>query len=198
MYDFRYTNNFFSKSQISNLKSQILNFMSHLEKLKNIKAFVFDVDGVFTDGSVYLLPEGNMCRVMNVLDGFAVVKALKKDYKICVITGGDDPMVRHRIHYLGITDYYAKVHHKLEKFEEFKAKYNLQNEEILTMGDDIPDIKMMKISGISACPPNSVAEVKEISDYISPIYGGKGAVRDVIEQVMKVQGTWIDDDTQSI
>mgnify|MGYP003523404282 FL=1 len=172
--------------------------MSHLEKLINIKAFVFDVDGVFTDGSVYLLPEGNMCRVMNVLDGFAVVKALKKDYKICVITGGDDPMVRHRIHYLGITDYYAKVHHKLEKFEEFKAKYNLQNEEILTMGDDIPDIRMMKISGISACPPNSVAEVKEISDYISPIYGGKGAVRDVIEQVMKVQGTWIDDDTQSI
>lgn len=184
--------------KISNLKSQIVNFMSHLEKLKNIKAFVFDVDGVFTDGSVYLLPEGNMCRVMNVLDGFAVVKALKKDYKICVITGGDDPMVRHRIHYLGITDYYAKVHHKLEKFEEFKTKYNLQNEEILTMGDDIPDIKMMKISGIAACPPNSVAEVKEISDYISPIYGGKGAVRDVIEQVMKVQGTWIDDDTQSI
>jgi 3-deoxy-D-manno-octulosonate 8-phosphate phosphatase (KDO 8-P phosphatase) len=172
--------------------------MSHLEKLKNIKAFVFDVDGVFTNGSVYLLPQGNMCRVMNVLDGFAVVKALKKDYKICVITGGDDPMVRHRIHYLGITDYYAKVHHKLEKFEEFKTKYQLQNEEILTMGDDIPDIKMMKISGISACPPNSVAEVKEISDYISPIYGGKGAVRDVIEQVMKVQGTWIDDDTQSI
>ena len=198
MYDFRCTNNIFSKSQISNLKSQIVNFMSHLEKLKNIKAFVFDVDGVLTDGSVYLLPEGNMCRVMNVLDGFAVVKALKKNYKICVITGGDDPMVRHRIHYLGITDYYAKVHHKLEKFEEFKTKYNLQNEEILTMGDDIPDIKMMKISGISACPPNSVAEVKEISDYISPIYGGKGAVRDVIEQVMKVQGTWIDDDTQSI
>ena len=135
---------------------------------------------------------------MNVLDGFAVVKALKKDYIICVITGGDDPMVRLSIHYLGITDYYAKEHHKLEKFEEFKSKYNLQNEEILTMGDDIPDIKMMKISGISACPPNSVAEVKEISDYISAIYGGKGAVRDVIEQVMKVQGTWIDDDTQSI
>jgi 3-deoxy-D-manno-octulosonate 8-phosphate phosphatase (KDO 8-P phosphatase) len=84
--------------------------MSHLEKLKNIKAFVFDVDGVFTDGSVYLLPEGNMCRVMNVLDGYAVVKALKKGYKIGVITGGDDAMVRHRIHYLGITDYYAKVH----------------------------------------------------------------------------------------
>ena len=94
--------------------------MSYKTKLKNIKAFVLDVDGVFTDGSVYLLPEGNMCRVMNVLDGYAVVKALKKGYKIGVITGGDDPMVRHRINYLGITDYYAKVHNKLEKFEEFK------------------------------------------------------------------------------
>ena len=172
--------------------------MSYLENLKNIKAFVFDVDGVFTDGSVYLLPEGNMCRVMNVLDGYAVVKALKKDYKICVITGGDDAMVKHRINYLGITDYFSKVHHKLDKFEEFKQKYNLENHEILTMGDDIPDLKMMKISGIAACPQNSVSEIKEISDYISPIEGGKGAVRDVIELVMKVQGNWIEDDTQSI
>lgn len=107
-------------------------------------------------------------------------------------------MVRNRIHYLGITDYYAKISNKLEKFEEFKEKYNLQNEEILTMGDDLPDISMMKISGISACPENSVPEVKAISDYICPIQGGKGAVRDVIEQVMKVQGKWILDDTKSV
>ena len=135
---------------------------------------------------------------MNVLDGYAVVKAVKENYKICVITGGDDPAVRNRIHYLGITDYYAKISNKLEKFEEFKQKYDLQNEEILTMGDDLPDISMMKISGISTCPENSVPEVKAISDYISPIQGGKGAVRDVIEQVMKVQGKWILDDTKSI
>lgn len=171
--------------------------MSYKSKLKNIKAFVFDVDGVFTDGSVYLMPDGSMCRVMNVLDGYAVVKARKHNYPICVITGGDDPMVRNRINYLGITDYYAKIGNKLEKFEEFKTKYNLQNEEILTMGDDVPDISMMKISGISSCPENSVAEVKLMSDYISPIPGGKGAVRDVIEQVMKVQGKWLEDDTKS-
>lgn len=171
--------------------------MSYKSNLKNIKAFVFDVDGVFTDGSVYLMPDKNMCRVMNVLDGYAVVKAIKENYKICVITGGDDPMVRNRINYLGITDYYAKISNKLEKFEEFKQKYNLANEEILTMGDDLPDISMMKISGISACPQNSVAEVKALSDYISPIQGGKGAVRDVIEQVMKVQEKWILDDTKS-
>ena len=172
--------------------------MSYKTKLKNIKAFVFDVDGVFTDGSVYLLPGGNMCRVMNVLDGYAVVKALKNEYKICVITGGNDEMVKHRIHYLGISDYYAKSHNKLSDFEEFKSKYNLKNEEILTMGDDLPDAGILKLSGISTCPENAVPEIKDIADYISPISGGKGAVRDVIEQVMKVQGKWKEDNTQSI
>lgn len=172
--------------------------MSYKTKLKNIKAFVFDVDGVFTDGSVYLLPGGNMCRVMNVLDGYAVVKALKNNYLIGVITGGNDEEVRHRINYLGIKDYYAKSPNKAIDFEDFKAKYDLKNEEILTMGDDLPDMNIMKISGISACPKNAVPEVKEISEYISPIEGGKGAVRDVIEQVMKIQGKWIEDHTQSI
>ena len=172
--------------------------MSYKTKLKNIKAFVFDVDGVFTDGSVYLLPGGNMCRVMNVLDGYAVVKALKNNYLIGVITGGNDEEVRQRINYLGIKDYYAKSPNKAIDFEDFKSKYDLKNEEILTMGDDLPDMNIMKISGISACPKNAVPEVKEISEYISPIEGGKGAVRDVIEQVMKIQGKWIDDHTQSI
>ena len=172
--------------------------MSYKTKLKNIKAFVFDVDGVFTDGSVYLLPGGNMCRVMNVLDGYAVVKALKNNYLIGVITGGNDEEVRHRINYLGIKDYYAKSPNKAIDFEDFKSKYELKNEEILTMGDDLPDMNIMKISGISACPKNAVPEVKEISEYISPIEGGKGAVRDVIEQVMKIQGKWIEDHTQSI
>ncbi|MBF8457944.1 HAD hydrolase family protein [Kaistella sp. G5-32] len=172
--------------------------MSYKTKLKNIKAFVFDVDGVFTDGSVYLLPGGNMCRVMNVLDGYAVVKAIKNNYIIGVITGGNDEEVRHRINYLGIKDYYAKSPDKQIDFEDFKSKYNLKNEEILTMGDDLSDINIMKVSGISACPKNSVQEVKAISEYISPIEGGKGAVRDVIEQVMKIQGNWIEDNTQSV
>lgn len=172
--------------------------MSYKEKLKDIKAFVFDIDGVFTDGSVYLLPGGNMCRVMNVLDGYAVVKAIKNNYKIGVITGGNDDQVRHRINYLGISDYYAKSSNKRIDFEDFKSKYNLKNEEILMMGDDLPDMEIMKMAGISACPKNSVPEVKEISDYISSIEGGKGAVRDVIEQVMKVQGKWIEDNTQSV
>jgi len=172
--------------------------MSYKTKLKNIKAFVFDVDGVFTDGSVYLLPGGNMCRVMSVLDGYAVVKAVKNNYLIGVITGGDDKEVRHRINYLGIQDYYPKSPDKQIDFEHFKSKYNLKNEEILMMGDDIPDMAIMKLSGISACPKNAVPEVKEISDYISPVEGGKGAVRDVIKQVMKIQGSWVEDNTQSV
>ncbi|MEC5158395.1 KdsC family phosphatase [Chryseobacterium sp. MP_3.2] len=172
--------------------------MSYKKKLKDIKAFVFDVDGVFTDGSVYLMPGGNMCRVMNVLDGYAVVKALKNNYAIAVITGGNDEEVRNRIHYLGIKDYYAKSPDKMIDFNNFKEKYTLKNEEILTMGDDLPDIPMMLKSAISACPKNSVPEVKAISDYISSIEGGKGAVRDVIEQVMKIQGKWVEDNTQSI
>ena len=172
--------------------------MSYKAKLKNIKAFVFDVDGVFTDGSVYLIPGGHMCRVMHVLDGYAVVKALKNNYIIGVITGGNDEMVKFRINYLGISDYYAKSPDKLADFEHFKQKYNLKDKEILTMGDDLPDRPFMQISGIAACPKNAVPEVKEIADYISPIEGGKGAVRDVIEQVMKVQGNWIEDNTQSV
>ncbi|MBC7556353.1 MAG: HAD hydrolase family protein [Chryseobacterium sp.] len=172
--------------------------MSYKNKLKDIKAFVFDVDGVFTDGSVYLLPDGNMARVMNVLDGLAVVKAVKANYFIGVITGGNDPMVKNRIEYLGIKDYYPKSPNKLIDYQKFKSKYNLNDNEILCMGDDIPDIEMMQLSGISACPKNSMPEVKLISQYISPIKGGKGAVRDVIEQVMKVQKTWLEDNTQSL
>ena len=172
--------------------------MIYKSRLKQIKAFVFDVDGVFTDGSVYLLPGGNICRVMNVLDGYSVVKALKNNFLIGVITGGIDEMVKHRISYLGITDYYAKSSDKIVDYEDFKSKYNLKDEEILTMGDDIPDICILKPSSISCCPENAVPEVKAICDYISPIQGGKGAVRDVIEQVMKAQGKWHEDHTQSI
>lgn len=172
--------------------------MSYKTRLKDIKAFVFDVDGVFTDGSIILMPDGSMSRTMNVLDGYAVVKALKKGYLIGVITGGNDLMVKHRINYLGITDYYPKSYHKMDDYEDFKAKYQLEDKDILTMGDDVPDYWMMQKSSIGTCPVNAVPEIKEIADYISPVHGGKGSVRDVIEQVMKAQGTWTDDDTQSI
>lgn len=172
---------------------------TYKERLNNIRAFVFDVDGVLTDGSVYLLPGGNMCRVMNVLDGYAMVKALKNNYLIGIITGGDDPMVKHRINYLGIHDYYPKSSDKIIDFERFKSKYSLKDDEILMMGDDIPDRDVMVRCNIGACPANAVPEIKAVADYISPVCGGKGAVRDVIEQVMKAQLKWDEkDNTQSV
>lgn len=172
--------------------------MSYKTKLSQIRAFVFDVDGVFTDGSILLVPGPAMSRVMSVLDGYAVVKALKADYKICIITGGDDPMVRHRMEYLGITDYHAKISDKKRIFDDFINKNSLNPKEILTMGDDLPDMEILRASGIAAAPKNAVPEVKNIADYISPIFGGSGAVRDVIEQVMKVQRKWIPDEGRSI
>lgn len=172
--------------------------MSYLSKLKDIKAFVFDVDGVLTDGTILLNSDGSMCRTMNVLDGYAIVKALKKGYIIGIITGGDDAGVRNRINYLGIKDYYAKSSNKVKDYEDFKAKYQLNDENVLMMGDDIPDLELIKLCGIGACPPNAVPEIKAVADYISPVYGGKGAVRDVIEMVLKSKNQWNnDDETQS-
>lgn len=172
--------------------------MSYKQKLKDIKAFVLDVDGVLTDGSVYLLPGGTMNRVMNVLDGYAMVKAIKNQYIIGVITGGNDPEVQNRLSYLGVTDYYPKSPNKVRDYEHFKAKYSLKDEDILMMGDDLPDRQLIKLAAIGACPANAVPEIKEIADYISPVFGGKGAVRDVIEQVMKSQDKWNEDDTPSV
>lgn len=172
--------------------------MSYKTRLKDIKAFVFDVDGVFTDGSIVLMPDKSMCRVMNVLDGYAVVKAIKSGYKIGVITGGDDPMVRNRMNYLGIQDYWAKSVDKYEDYLQFLTKYDLKKEDILVMGDDIPDLPLLRNCGISTCPVNSVPEIKQVADYISPVNGGSGSVRDVIEQVLKIQGKWLlDDETRS-
>ncbi|MDL1913583.1 MAG: 3-deoxy-D-manno-octulosonate 8-phosphate phosphatase [Bergeyella sp.] len=164
--------------------------MNYLEKLKDITTFIFDIDGVFTDGSLYLMPSGDMCRAMNVLDGYAVVKALRNGYRVGIITGGDDPMVRRRIRYLGIEDYYAKSYDKKKDYEHFKAKYFLKDEEILAMGDDLPDRPVLEACHIATCPENAVDEIKKVSEYISSKKGGAGAVRDVIERVMMVQGTW--------
>lgn len=168
--------------------------MNYKNKLKNIRAFVFDVDGVFTDGSVYLLPDGHMTRVMNVLDGYGVMKALKNNYLIGIITAGNDDMVKHRFNSLGIEDYYSKSQDKMADFKNFKNKYNLKNEEILTMGDDLPDFHIMKSSALAVCPKNAVLEIKKIADRVSTKRGGSGAVRDIIEQVMKAQGNWDHDD----
>jgi 3-deoxy-D-manno-octulosonate 8-phosphate phosphatase (KDO 8-P phosphatase) len=163
-------------------------------KLNRVKAFMFDVDGVLTDGSVTLMSDGEQIRVMNIKDGYALQLAAKKGYKIAIISGGRSEMIRKRMHGLGITDVYLACSNKIEVYKELLEIYDVKPEEILYMGDDIPDYEVMKRVGIPTCPNDSVQEIKDISIYVSHQNGGKGAVRDVIEQVLKLHGQWLDHD----
>ena len=159
------------------------------ERLKDIKAFVFDVDGVFSEDMV-LHTDGELTRHMNVKDGFAVKTAVDKGFIVAIITGGTSVSVKTRFQGLGVTDIYLGSHHKMEDYEDFHMKYNLKPEQILYMGDDIPDYEPMKASGLATCPADAVEEILNISHYVSDKDGGKGCVRDVIEQVLRAQKTW--------
>lgn len=165
---------------------------SYKEFLAQITTFIFDVDGVLTDGSIQISTNGELLRTMNIKDGYAMKYAREKGYTICVISGGKNEGVRHRLRGLGITDIYLGCPDKVEQMEEFFDIYDIKHNEVLYMGDDLPDLYPMKKVGLPCCPQDAVAEIKEISKYISHKKGGKGCVRDVIEQVLKVQGKWSD------
>lgn len=160
-------------------------------KLTSVKAFIFDVDGVLTDNIVTLMPDGEQIRSMNVKDGYAMQLAIKKGLKIAIISGGKSEMVRKRLNGLGIIDVFLGADNKIDQYNEFILTYDIQPEEILYMGDDVPDHEVMKRVGVPTCPNDAVPEIKEISIYVSDKKGGKGCVRDVIEQVLKVQGKWM-------
>lgn len=170
--------------------------MKYPENLANITTFIFDIDGVLTDGSVILEPTGEQTRTMNIKDGYALQLAVKRGYKIAIISGGKNEIVRKRFTGLGIHDVYMGAAHKWDSFDELKITYDLKNEEILYMGDDIPDHEIMSVIGLPTCPNDAASEIKEVSQYISPIPGGKGAVRDVIEKVLKAQGKWFNPDVK--
>ncbi|HKK60346.1 MAG TPA: HAD hydrolase family protein [Salinivirga sp.] len=161
------------------------------EQLNNIKVFVFDVDGVFTNGTLYLLPGGELARQMNIRDGFAVKHAAEQGYKIGIITGGEDEPVRWRFNKLGVKDIYLPSKNKVEDLNHFIAQHDIDPASVLYMGDDMPDYKVMKLTGIPTCPADADSEIKQISDYISDKKGGEGCVRDVIEQVLRAQGKWV-------
>ena len=165
---------------------------SYKELMNEITTFIFDVDGVLTDGTIHVTPTGEMLRNMNIRDGYAMKAAVKNGYTVCIISGGSNEGVRVRLRNLGITDIHLGVPNKVETFKEFTDIYNIQPENVLYMGDDIPDYHVMQLVGLPTCPQNAVPEIKGISKYISHVEGGKGAVRDVIEQVMKVQGKWME------
>ncbi|TYB71496.1 HAD-IIIA family hydrolase [Bizionia gelidisalsuginis] len=163
---------------------------SYKEYLEHITTFIFDVDGVLTDGNVTITAKGEMLRTMNVKDGYALKQALIKGYNVCIISGGTNEGVRLRLNNLGITDVFLGAHLKIEPFNTYISEKNINTENVLYMGDDIPDIPVMRCAGLAACPQDAVGEVKVISKYISHKNGGKGCVRDVIEQVLKVQDNW--------
>ena len=162
------------------------------EKLENVKAFVFDVDGVLSSPQVILHPSGDLMRTMNTKDGYALQYAVKRGYPIAIITGGITESVAGRFRGLGITDIYMGSFYKPDDFTDFLHKYDLNPEEILYMGDDLPDYEVMKRAGVSCCPADAVEEIKSVAHYISPLNGGYGCARDVIEQVLRLHGRWMD------
>ena len=163
---------------------------SYKEIMPQISTFIFDVDGVLTDGIVTVFPNGELVRQMNIKDGYALKTAVKMGYNVCIISGGTNTAVKSRLQALGITDIYLGAHYKMEQLNEYLDIYNIDPANVLYMGDDIPDIPVMKICGLATCPKDAVPEVQHISGYISQKKGGKGCVRDVIEQVLKVQDKW--------
>ncbi|SDS63732.1 3-deoxy-D-manno-octulosonate 8-phosphate phosphatase (KDO 8-P phosphatase) [Gillisia sp. Hel1_33_143] len=164
---------------------------NYKEYLNHIDTFIFDVDGVLTDGTIQISTEGELLRSMNIKDGYALKTAVKEGFTVCIISGGKNEGVRKRLRDLGITDIYLGVQDKVEVLDEFIDVYNLNKDNVLYMGDDIPDLHVMKLIGMPCCPQDAAPEVKEISRYVSHKKGGKGCVRDVIEQVLKVQGKWM-------
>ncbi|MCF6129493.1 HAD-IIIA family hydrolase [Flavobacterium sp. AS60] len=163
---------------------------SYKEILNNITTFIFDVDGVLTDSSVHVTPTGEMLRIMNIRDGFAMKAAVESGYHVCIISGGNNEGVRIRLQNLGITDIHLASPDKVATFNEYIKQYNIIPEQVLYMGDDIPDYHVMQLVGLPVCPQDASQEIKAICKYISHKKGGKGAVREIIEQVMKVQGKW--------
>lgn len=179
------------KVQFPNLP--IPKYFPLLEQFKHITTFVFDVDGVLTDGSLFVLANGLLARRMSIRDGYALQLAVKKGYHVVIISGGNSPEVKDRLLKLGITEISMQVTDKSAELEKFMMKHQLEKTSVLYMGDDIPDLQVMQSAGLPCCPADAVQEIKEKSAYISHLKGGEGCARDVIEKVMKLRGDWGED-----
>jgi 3-deoxy-D-manno-octulosonate 8-phosphate phosphatase (KDO 8-P phosphatase) len=160
------------------------------DQFKRIRTFVFDVDGVLTDGTVWVAEGKQLVRGMNIKDGYALQLAVMQGYRVVIVSGGNSDPVRVRLENLGITDIHMGVVSKRKVLEEYIATHQLQPEEILFMGDDIPDYRAMEITGLPCAPANAAPEIKQISKYISAIDGGHGCAREVIEKVLKLNDHW--------
>ncbi len=159
--------------------------------LKNINTFIFDYDGVMTDGGLVIAPNGDHLRNANVKDGYALHLAAKLGYNIAIISGGYSVSIEKRMEMLNVKDVFLSVSNKIEKLHEYMNERGLKPENIVYMGDDIPDYLVMREVGLPVCPADAADEIKEISLYISDKKGGQGCVRDIIEQVLKAQDNWM-------
>jgi len=166
-----------------------------LSQLAAVKAFVFDIDGVLTSGSVLVTEEGHMLRSVNIKDGYALQHAVKAGYPVGIISGGRSEGMRKRFEGLGISDIFLGQQHKTDAYEQFMARHSLNDRDILYMGDDMPDYLLLKRAGIAACPADAATDIRAICSYIALAPGGLGCVREVIEKVMKLQQTWWGDET---
>ena len=164
--------------------------MNVLELFKKVTAFIFDIDGVLTDGTILVLNDGLQARQMHVKDGLGLQMAVKKGYKVFIISGGYSEEAKNRLERLGLNDVHIGIEDKLSFITSLLEKNNLKWEEVLYMGDDLPDLSLLEKAGLSCCPADAVSEVKSMVKYISPLNGGWGCVRDVIEKVLKLNSHW--------
>lgn len=158
--------------------------------LTRINTFIFDVDGVLTDGLLYCFADGEQVRAFNIKDGFAIKHAILQGYRVAVISGKDEPGVRKRLKQLGIEDIYLGAEDKVETFEDYIYMQGIHPATIAYMGDDMPDFEVMQRCGLRACPADAADDIKEISTFTATKKGGRGAVRELIEKIMKAQDTW--------
>lgn len=166
--------------------------MNNLKSLlSGVTTFIFDYDGVMTDGTVYMDSNGDPLRTSNVKDGYAIQLASKLGYHLAVISGAVVTNITKRLNMLGVTDVFTGVPDKVVKLDEYMEQYHLTPNQIVYMGDDIPDLRVMHKVGVPACPADAVEEVKSICAFVSDRPGGRGCVRDIIEQTLKVQGKWM-------
>lgn len=167
---------------------------NYKEKLLKVNTFIFDYDGVLTDGTLVLTSSGDALRTANVKDGYAMQLAVKKKYRIAIISGGYSESIKRRFESLNIEDVFLGVEKKIDVYRQYLLTHKLENENVLFMGDDIPDFEIMLEAGVPTCPSDASEEIKRAATYISHQAGGHGCVRDIIEQVLKVQGKWMNDD----
>lgn len=160
------------------------------EDIARCRAFIFDVDGVMTDGGIIPTVDGDFIRRYDAKDGYALAYAIKMGYKVCIISGGRGRTLEYRLRMLGVKDFYLDCMDKITTMREYLAREGLDAQDTIYMGDDIPDLECMREVGIPVCPADAASEVIEVSRYVSEFRGGAGAVRDIIEQVLRARGDW--------